>query len=505
MTTPPLLRVLAGERLDPPPVWMMRQAGRYLPEYRALRAEKGGFLALATDPQAAAEVTLQPLRRFGLDGAILFSDILTVPWALGQDLWFEAGEGPRLAPPLDEGQLDALTPQHDRLDPVYAAVRACVAGLEREGFGATAMLGFAGSPWTVATYMVAGQGSKDQAAARALAWARPERFGRLIDAIVALTAEYLLGQIEAGAQAVQLFDSWAGSLSPDQFDRWVIAPNRAIVERVHASAPGVPVIGFPKGAGAKLPRYAREVGADAIGLDETLDPDWAHESPAPPPAGAGQSRPHAAAGGRETRWTRAWRASAGRSATGRTSSTWATASRSTRRWPMWSGCWRRRARPSKGSPMTGYLGDLYLWAKAAHLIFVIYWIAGLFLLPRYYIYHQEAGVGTAEAERWVDREGKLRRIILTPSMIIVWVLGIALALNWGIVVGGRAGSGRLAAHQDPAGDRPDRLPRLADRLWPQAGRRHRARVRQDAAPAERGARRRGGGDRGAGHREAVLT
>ena len=278
MTNAPLLRVLAGERLDPPPVWMMRQAGRYLPEYRALRAQKGGFLALATDPDAAAEVTLQPLRRFGMDGAILFSDILTIPWALGQDLWFEAGEGPRLAPPLTEGQLDALTPAHDRLDPVYAAVRACVAGLEREGFGATAMLGFAGSPWTVATYMVAGQGSKDQAAARALAWAQPERFGRLIDAIVELTAEYLLKQIEAGCQAVQLFDSWAGSLSPEQFDRWVIAPNRAIVERVHAGAPGVPVIGFPKGAGAKLPRYAREVGADAIGLDETLDPDWAHES-----------------------------------------------------------------------------------------------------------------------------------------------------------------------------------------------------------------------------------
>ena len=276
MTTLPLLRVLAGERLDPPPVWMMRQAGRYLPEYRELRAAKGGFLALATDPQAAAEVTLQPLRRFAMDGAILFSDILTVPWALGQDLWFEAGEGPRLAPPLDAGRLDALSPDHGRLEPVYAAVQACVAGLAREGHRA-AMLGFAGSPWTVATYMVAGQGSKDQAAARSLAWREPERFARLIDAIVDLTAEYLLRQIAAGAQAVQLFDSWAGSLSPAQFDRWVVAPNRAIVERVHDGAPGVPVIGFPKGAGAKLLRYAREVGADAIGLDETLDCDWAHE------------------------------------------------------------------------------------------------------------------------------------------------------------------------------------------------------------------------------------
>ena len=270
--TLPLLAVLAGERLDPPPFWMMRQAGRYLPEYRALRAEKGGFLALATDPDAAAEVTMQPIRRFGMDGAILFSDILTVPWALGQDLWFETGEGPRLDPPLVGHDLDALTPAPERLDPVYAAVRACVA-LKPAG---VAMLGFAGSPWTVATYMVAGRGSKDQADARTLAWADPERFGRLIDAIVDQTVHYLLAQIAAGCQAVQLFDSWAGSLSPDQFDRWVIEPNRRIVERVHAGAPGVPVIGFPKGAGAKLVRYAVEVGADAIGLDETIDPDWVH-------------------------------------------------------------------------------------------------------------------------------------------------------------------------------------------------------------------------------------
>ncbi len=271
MTTP-LLAVLSGERLDPPPFWMMRQAGRYLPEYRALRAEKGGFLALATDPEAAAEVTLQPIRRFGMDGAILFSDILMVPWALGQELWFEAGEGPRLDPPLVDSALDALTPVPERLAPVYETVRRCVALKPAP----VAMLGFAGSPWTVATYMVAGCGSKDQARARELAWKDPARFGRLIDAIVEMTVDYLLAQIAAGAEAVQLFDSWAGSLSPDQFDRWVIEPNRRIVERVHGGAPGVPVIGFPKGAGAKLVRYAREVGADAIGLDETLDPDWAH-------------------------------------------------------------------------------------------------------------------------------------------------------------------------------------------------------------------------------------
>jgi len=254
-----------------PPVWLMRQAGRYLPEYRTLRAEKGGFLALATDPAAAAEVTIQPIRRFGFDGAILFSDILMIPWAMGQDLSFGAGEGPRLAPALVDARLEALAAVPDRLAPVYETVRRVAAILP----AATTLLGFAGSPWTVATYMVAGQGSKDQADTRALAYRDPQAFGALIDAIVGLTVEYLAGQIAAGAEAVQLFDSWAGSLSPDQFERWVVMPNAAIVTALHERCPGVPVIGFPKGAGAKLPAYARETGVDAVGLDETLDPSWA--------------------------------------------------------------------------------------------------------------------------------------------------------------------------------------------------------------------------------------
>ena len=267
----PLLAVLKGERRDPPPVWLMRQAGRYLPEYRALRAEKGGFLDLCYDPASAAEVTVQPIRRFGFDGAILFSDILVVPHALGQHLWFEAGEGPRLSPPLADGDLSGLTLDAARLAPVYDTVARVVAALPP----ATTMLGFAGSPWTVATYMVAGQGSKDQGAARRLAYGDPAAFGRLIDAIVALTIDYLVGQIDAGVQAVQLFDSWAGSLAPDQFCRWVIEPNARIVAALHARRPGAPVIGFPKGAGAKLPDYAAGTGADAIGLDETVDPAWA--------------------------------------------------------------------------------------------------------------------------------------------------------------------------------------------------------------------------------------
>ncbi len=267
----PLLRVLNGARSDRPPTWLMRQAGRYLPEYRALRAEKGGFLALATDPVAAAEVTLQPIRRFGFDGAILFSDILMVPWALGQELTFGAGEGPRLAPALVDAALETLTAAPARLDPVYATVRGVAAALPAE----TTFLGFAGSPWTVATYMVAGQGSRDQEATRRMAYADPAAFARIIDAVVATTIDYLAGQIAAGVEAVQLFDSWAGSLSPAQFDRWVVAPNRAIVDGVRARCPGVPVIGFPKGAGGKLAAYAAGTGVDAIGLDETVDPAWA--------------------------------------------------------------------------------------------------------------------------------------------------------------------------------------------------------------------------------------
>ena len=267
----PLLGVLRGDRPSVPPMWLMRQAGRYLPEYRALRAQKGGFLELVYDSAAAAEVTLQPLRRFGFDGAILFSDILIVPYAMGQDLWFEAGEGPRLAPILADHDLSALKPDFSRFDAVYETVRQVKAALDPD----VTFLGFAGSPWTIATYMVAGQGSKDQGAARRLAYADPARFGALIDAIVDATVTYLSGQIVAGVEAVQLFDSWAGSLSPLQFERWVIAPNAAIVRKLKAIHPDIPVIGFPKGAGAKLADYARGTGVDALGLDETIDPHWA--------------------------------------------------------------------------------------------------------------------------------------------------------------------------------------------------------------------------------------
>ncbi|MBY8824721.1 uroporphyrinogen decarboxylase [Sphingomonas colocasiae] len=269
--TRPLLSVLKGERRPVPPVWLMRQAGRYLPEYRALRADKGGFLELVNDSEAAAEVTLQPIRRFGFDGAILFSDILIVPHALGQDLRFEAGEGPRLSPPLVDHALESLSMVPSRLDPVYETVRRVRAELP----AATTFLGFAGSPWTVATYMVAGQGSREQGETRRYAYRDPQAFDAIVDAISTMTIDYLSGQIEAGVDAVQLFDSWAGSLSPDQFERWVIGPTARIVDGLRTRHPDTPIIGFPKGAGGKLAAYARETGVNAIGLDETVDPEWA--------------------------------------------------------------------------------------------------------------------------------------------------------------------------------------------------------------------------------------
>jgi uroporphyrinogen decarboxylase len=271
-TDKPLLSVLRGERRDPVPMWMMRQAGRYLPEYRQLRADKGSFVDLVYDSDAAAEVTLQPLKRFPeLDAAILFSDILIVPFAIGQNLSFIAGEGPRLSPPLMSANLGDLKVYPARLEPIYETVRKVKAQLNP----AKTLIGFAGSPWTVATYMVSGQGSRDQAEARRMAYADPGGFGAIIGRIEEVTLDYLNGQIEAGAEAVQLFDSWAGSLSPAQFEQWVIAPTARLVAALKKWHQGVPVIGFPKGAGGKLGAYARETGVSAIGLDETVDPVWA--------------------------------------------------------------------------------------------------------------------------------------------------------------------------------------------------------------------------------------
>ena len=266
----PLLRVLSGESVWPPPIWLMRQAGRYLSEYRAVRAQAGGFIDLCMNPALATEVTLQPIRRFGFDASILFSDILMLPYALGQDLRYAEGEGPLLKPIRDHAGLAALQPARVEaaMDPIIETVTRIRAGLPPE----VALIGFAGSPWTVACYMIEGHGSKEFAAVRGLAYRDPALFGALLDLLVEQTAAYLLRQIEAGADVVMLFDSWAGVLTAAQFRRYVIEPTSRIVQRIHASHPGFPIIGFPRLAGSMLGEYALGTGVACVGVDTGANP-----------------------------------------------------------------------------------------------------------------------------------------------------------------------------------------------------------------------------------------
>ncbi|MFQ6551106.1 uroporphyrinogen decarboxylase [Aestuariibius insulae] len=277
MTDKMILRALAGETLPVPPIWMMRQAGRYLPEYRATRQQAGDFLSLCYNPELAAEVTLQPIRRYGFDAAILFADILLVPQALGADLWFVTGEGPRLSPIETQSDFDKLVPAHaihDHLAPVYQTVRI----LRRELPEETTLIGFAGAPWTVATYMIAGRGTPDQGPAHKMRQEAPELFEKLIDQIVHATIDYLSAQINAGAEVVKLFDSWAGSLEGEAFERWSIAPLTRITAALKARHPGVPVIAFPRGAGERYAGLHAKIGADCIALDDGVTATWAAEA-----------------------------------------------------------------------------------------------------------------------------------------------------------------------------------------------------------------------------------
>jgi uroporphyrinogen decarboxylase len=257
-------------------MWLMRQAGRYLPEYREVRAKAGDFIRLCTTPDLAAEVTIQPIRRYGMDGAILFSDILIVPWALGQPLTFAEGEGPVLEPLRSADAVAALDPAglRERAAPIFETVRLTRAALDAHA-PKVALIGFAGSPWTVAAYMVEGHGSRDFAAARGMAYADPATFGRLIRVLVDATTDYLLAQIEAGAEAVMLFDSWAGMLPPSQFRRWVIEPSSAIVRNVKRLHPSIPVIGFPRLAGPLIGEYAVRTGVNTVAMDTAMDPRFA--------------------------------------------------------------------------------------------------------------------------------------------------------------------------------------------------------------------------------------
>lgn len=272
-----LLKVLAGERLWPPPIWMMRQAGRYLPEYRATRARAGSFLDLCYSPDLATEVTLQPIHRFGFDAAILFSDILVVPDALGQTVWFVEGEGPRLEP-VDLARPD-LDPHRvlTRLEPVIETVSRVRAALPEE----TTLLGFCGAPWTLVTYMIAGRGTPDQMPARRAALTDPNAVDRLVDILVDASIAYLAAQLKAGADAVQIFDTWASVLDDAGFRRFVIEPTRRIVDGLRAQIPGARVIGFPKGAGGHLPAFVRETGVDAVGVDWQASLDFVHSAVQP--------------------------------------------------------------------------------------------------------------------------------------------------------------------------------------------------------------------------------
>ncbi len=281
----PLIQALNGGRVDPPPIWFMRQAGRYLPEYRTVREVAGGFLNLCYDPKKAADVTLQPLRRFGFDAAILFSDILVIPHALGQHLTFEAGEGPRLVPVRDAEGLGRLGmgELHQNLAPIYQTVKRVSADLP-EG---AALIGFAGAPWTVATYMVEGSGSRDYRHSKAWALGNPDGFQVLIDMLIESTTEYLLRQVAAGAEAIQLFDTWAGVLPKYAFDRFSAEPICEIARRVKAAHPSIPIIAFPRGANLYLPEIAKAPEIDAIGIDYSVDPEWA----------AREIQPHAAVQG----------------------------------------------------------------------------------------------------------------------------------------------------------------------------------------------------------------
>lgn len=259
-----------GEALAVPPIWLMRQAGRYLPEYRATRTEAGGFLNLCYTPKLAAEVTLQPIRRYGFDAAILFSDILVVPHALGQDVRFEEGEGPRLDPIRSAADLKRL--DLDATVTKFELVAETVAQLRQDLPNETALIGFCGAPWTVATYMVQGSGSTDQAEPRLWAYRDPEGFAELIDLLVAASIEYLDLQVKAGADCLQIFDTWAGSLPDDEFDRWVVAPTRRIREAIRERHPNIPVIGFPRGAGAAIVWYVAETGVDGVSFDTASPP-----------------------------------------------------------------------------------------------------------------------------------------------------------------------------------------------------------------------------------------
>ena len=397
-----MMRVLAGDPVSPPPIWVMRQAGRYLPEYRETRAKAGSFLDLCYSPELAAQVTLQPIRRFGFDAAILFSDILVVPDALGQKVSFVEGQGPRLEP---LPALEQLRPERvlDRLESVLETVRQVRAKLDPD----KALIGFCGAPWTVATYMVAGQGTPEQLPARRLALEEPERFQRLIDILVEVSSRYLVAQLQAGADVVKIFDSWAGVLDTEGFDAWAVRPVKAIVDRVRAVGARGAHHGVSQGAGVRLGAYAEATGVDAVAVDWTdADGDGTRSGRG---AGgvAGQSR-SAAAGRRRQGAGRGRRCHPCRDARAR-------AHLQSRPWHD-AGHAGRTYGAAGGAGAEGG-GVLMLWVKALHVISVIAWMASLLYLPRLLVYHAESAVGSEKSETFKVMEQRLLRGIAMPSMM----------------------------------------------------------------------------------------
>ena len=401
----------------------MRQAGRYLPEYRAVRAKRETFLELCLDPELAAEVTLQPVRRFGPDAAIVFSDILVIPFLLGRDVRFADGTGPVLNAIEGVGELGPLPARMNAsgIAPVYETIARVRAALP----GEVALIGFAGAPWTVATYMVEGGSSRDYLRTRRWLYADPEGFSALIDVLIEATIAHLDAQIRAGAQVVKLFDSWAGVLAPRAFERWCIAPTRRIVDELHRRHPGVPVIGFPRGAGSGYAEFVRGSGVDAVAIDTTVSPVWAARvlQPLVPvqgnldPGGPGCGRRgHGRRGARDHPRPVTRRAclqsgprGLARHATG------------SRRGAGGAAQVGERSREPR-------MAEFYPWIKAAHVISVMAWMAGMLYLPRLFVYHADAAPGSELSETLKLMEHRLLRLIINPAMLASFLFGLWMLL-----------------------------------------------------------------------------
>ncbi|KAG1651460.1 Uroporphyrinogen decarboxylase [Nymphon striatum] len=407
-----IIEVMSGVSQTVPPIWVMRQAGRYLPEYRELRKSAKNFLEFCYTPDMAVEATMQPIRRFGFDGAILFCDILVMPDALGRDVHFVTGEGPRMTP-ITIDEINALNTDNvlTHLEPVFETINRLRSELNNE----TTLLGFCGAPWTVATYMIAGRGTPDQSPSRLFMYNEPEALARLLDILADASAEYLIAQIDAGADAVKIFDSWSGVLDEEAFERNCVAPVKRIVDKVRAERPTAKIIAFPKGAGHFYKGYREKTGVDMIALDWTIPLSFAADLQKEG-AVQGNMDPLRVVSGKKAIKEGVDRImdALERKASGDNAALKAAAAIAV---------------------FTAFafavwffeIGDLYSWLKAFHVIAVISWMAGMVYLPRLFVYHTDSEVGSVQSETFKIMEKRLLKIIMTPAMLFTWVFGIILA------------------------------------------------------------------------------